>query len=79
MGDINPQTLRQFILFQDLPANLLSKVSAISREKRYQKGSTIFVEGDKGDYVVFITSGIIKISRAAASGNPRWPHRGPGP
>ena len=68
MPEISPQTLRQFILFQDLPANLVAKVGAIAHEKRYQKKSTIFVEGDKGDYVVLIISGIIKISRAAANG-----------
>ena len=68
MPDINPQILRQFPLFQDLPSGMLSKVAAIAREKHYRKHATIFVEGDKGDYVVLIISGIIKISRAATSG-----------
>lgn len=68
MPETSLQTLRQFLLFQDLPAGLLSKVASIAREKRYKKNATIFVEGEKGDYVVLIVSGIIKISRAAASG-----------
>ena len=59
MSDLNPQILKQFILFQDLPAVLLTKIVAIAHEKKYRRHSTIFMEGEKGDYVVLIVSGII--------------------
>jgi len=68
MPEFNPQTLKQFLLFQDLPPGLLAKVASIAHDKKYRKRATIFVEGEKGDYVVLIISGIIKISRAASSG-----------
>ncbi len=68
MSETTYTTLKQFILFQDLPPSLLSRVAAIARERKYPRRSVIFVEGDKGDYVVLIASGIIKITRAAADG-----------
>ncbi len=61
-------SLKQFVLFQDLTPSQLGKVSAIAHEHRFQKRHTIFLEGEKGTYVVLIVSGIVKISRASSDG-----------
>jgi len=62
------QTLRQFVLFQDLTTAQLARIAAISRQRHFPKRHTIFVEGEKGNYVVLIVSGIVKISRTSRDG-----------
>lgn len=65
---LDPQTLKQFILFQELDPAHLAQVAAIARERKFAKRHTIFMEGEKGTYVVLIVSGIIKISRSSSDG-----------
>lgn len=64
----DPQVLKSFVLFAELTPSQLSRVAAIGRERRFQKGHTIFLEGEKGNYVVLIVSGVVKISRSSADG-----------
>ncbi len=68
MPGLEPQTLKQFILFQDCTSAQLAQVLTIARERRFQKRHTIFLEGEKGNYVVLIVSGIVKISRSSSDG-----------
>jgi CRP-like cAMP-binding protein len=68
MPGIDPQILKQFVLFQDLTPAQLTRVAGIARERRFPKRHTIFVEGEKGNYVVLIVSGIVKISRTSRDG-----------
>ena len=62
------QALKKFVLFSDLTPAQMERVAAISQDRRFRMGATIFIEGDKSTYVVLITSGIVKISRSAADG-----------
>ena len=68
MAPLEPQHLKQFVLFQDLTASQLARVASIARERRFPKRHTIFLEGEKGNYVVLIISGIVKISRSSSDG-----------
>ncbi len=68
MQRLDPQQLRSFILFQDLAEADLKRVASISRRRAFPKGHTIFLEGERGDYVVFIASGLVRISRVSSEG-----------
>jgi CRP/FNR family cyclic AMP-dependent transcriptional regulator len=68
MAGLNPQILKSFVLFQDLPAPQLAQVASIARERRFPPKHTVFLEGEKGTYVVLIVSGIVKISRSSSDG-----------
>jgi len=68
MAGLEPQTLKLFVLFQDCTSAQLAQVASIARERRFQKRHTIFLEGEKGNYVVLIVSGIVKISRSSSDG-----------
>lgn len=62
------QAIGKFVLFSDLSPAQKERVAEICREHTFRTGSTIFVEGDRGTYVVLIISGLVRISRAAADG-----------
>lgn len=68
MSPIDPAVLKQFVLYQDLTAAQLARIASIARERRFPKRHTVFLEGEKGTYVVLIVSGIIKISRSSSDG-----------
>lgn len=66
--NLAPQALKPFVLFKELSASQLNQVASIAHERRIPKRRTIFLEGDQGNYVVLIVSGIVKISRSSADG-----------
>jgi len=68
MSTLDPQLLKQFVLFQELLPGQIAQVASIARERRFPRRHTIFLEGEKGNYVVLILSGIVKISRSATDG-----------
>lgn len=68
MPGLDPASLKPFVLFTELDGPHLTKIAAIARERRFPKRHTIFLEGEKGNYVVLIVSGIIKISRSSSDG-----------
>ena len=68
MAGLEPASLKPFVLFTELDGPHLAKIAAIARERRFPKRHTIFLEGEKGNYVVLIVSGIIKISRSSSDG-----------
>lgn len=68
MANLDVTLLKQFVLFQELTASQLTQVASIARERRFPKRHTIFLEGEKGNYVVLIVSGIVKISRSGSEG-----------
>ena len=68
MAAIDPSVLKQFILFQDLTPAQRARIASIARDRRFPKRHTVFLEGEKGNYVVLIVSGIIKISRSSSDG-----------
>ena len=55
--------LKTVDLFQDIPGELLSQISQISRAKNYQQSDFIFNEGDSGDSLFIVLSGEISIKK----------------
>ncbi len=60
--------LRSLPLFAGLPDADMAKVTAITRERRYRKGTILFNEGDPGEAIYFIKEGKVRVTRLAAGG-----------
>lgn len=60
--------LQQMPLFAELGAAELEIIAGASRRKVYPKGSIIFYEGDRGDYLLLILSGRVKVSLLGRDG-----------
>lgn len=61
-------SLKEIPFFQDLTAEELSAVQQCLREKTFEKGETLFLEGSACERVFFVKNGRVKISRTASSG-----------
>ena len=55
--------LKTVDLFQDIPGDLLSQISQISKAKNYENGEIIFKEGDAGDSMFIVLNGEISIKK----------------
>lgn len=55
-------------LFSELPEAHLQSLGELLIERSYRRGATIFFEGDPGDALYIVRSGIVKISRVAEDG-----------
>lgn len=64
----NTDALKKVPIFSQLKEEDLEKILSITTEKRYKKGSIIFMEGDKGEAFYFIRHGKIKISKSSRDG-----------
>lgn len=60
--------LRKIPYFNTLNENSLKELNSITIIKEYEKGSTIFFEGDTGDAIYFVKSGKVKISKISQQG-----------
>lgn len=62
MNSIDTSKLRAAIpFFKDLDQGLLEQLVPYMREESYRKGSIIFHEGDEGNQIFFIRSGMVSI------------------
>lgn len=64
----NIELIKHIPIFSQLDQGSLEKISSITIEKKYRKGTIIFMEGDKGEALHFIKSGKVKISKASSDG-----------
>lgn len=62
------QILQASFLFGGLPPRQLEDIAAIAVEKSYQKGETIFLEGDKGIGFYMVGEGKVKIFKVSSGG-----------
>jgi CRP/FNR family transcriptional regulator, cyclic AMP receptor protein len=60
--------LKHVPLFAELANAELEIVAAASRRKHYPKGSIVFHEGDRGDYLCVILSGRVKVTLLGTHG-----------
>lgn len=64
----NIELLKHIPLFSQLNDKSLEKIASITVEKKYRKGTIIFMEGDPGEAIFFIKSGKVKISKTSSDG-----------
>ncbi|MFW6270983.1 MAG: Crp/Fnr family transcriptional regulator, partial [Bacillota bacterium] len=60
--------LSRIELFQELKQDELTELEKITYKKDYKKGEMIFLEGEKGDAVYFIKSGLIRVFKVEEGG-----------
>jgi CRP/FNR family transcriptional regulator, cyclic AMP receptor protein len=60
--------LRTLPLFDGLNDEDLARVAAITRERRYRKGTIVFNEGDPGEVIYFVKEGKVRVTRLSAGG-----------
>ncbi|BDD87058.1 Crp/Fnr family transcriptional regulator [Desulfofustis limnaeus] len=61
-------------LFHGLPDQQLEAIAALTREKHYNRGETIFFEGDPGDGFYLIVSGQVKVFKMNLMGKEQILH-----
>lgn len=62
------QIIASSVLFEGLPAQQLEDINNLAVEKTYQRGETIFFEGDKGIGFYMVGEGKIKIFKVSPMG-----------
>lgn len=62
------ELLRGLPLFEGLSPEELARCAALTRERRYRKGTIVFNEGDPGETIYFVKEGKVRVTRLAAGG-----------
>ena len=76
---IKVDTISKSPLFNGMPANQLAELAHISVERSFNKGKTIFSEGDEGNGFFIVASGLVKIFKLSPDGKEQILHIiGPG-
>lgn len=71
--------ISQTPLFQDLPEDDLMRIRQIAKDKFYNKGQTVFSEGDDGNGFYVVAAGKVKIYKVSLEGKEQILHiYGPG-
>jgi CRP/FNR family transcriptional regulator len=73
------EIISQIPLFQNLPEEDLKRIRRIARDKFYNKGQTVFSEGDNGNGFYVVAAGKVKIYKTSLEGKEQILHiYGPG-
>jgi CRP/FNR family transcriptional regulator len=73
------QVISQTPLFQNLPEEDLKKIRRIARDQFFNKGQTVFSEGDDGNGFYVVAAGKVKIYKVSLEGKEQILHiYGPG-
>lgn len=70
----NIKYLKKIYLFAGLNDEELSEIASLILERKYQKGRIIFVEGEPGEAVYFLKSGLVKVSKQDGEGREHTLH-----
>jgi CRP/FNR family transcriptional regulator len=71
--------LSQISLFEELPAEHLAKLAAITIDRKYDKGKLIFADGDEGEGFYVVITGRVKVYKVSPDGKEQILHVfGPG-
>ena len=62
------EVIESSVLFQGLPAAEIDEIVAIVIEKKYQRGESIFFEGDPGNGFYMVSEGRVKIFKMSLNG-----------
>ena len=60
--------LRRNYLFRDLPPAAIDRVAALASRRTYEKGASVFAQGDDGDALYGVASGRVRISACGLGG-----------
>jgi CRP/FNR family cyclic AMP-dependent transcriptional regulator len=60
--------LKKIAIFSDLDEDSLERIGYLINERKYQKGSLIFMEGEEAEAVYFIKKGKVKIFKTGQDG-----------
>src|SRR3990167_2715436 len=63
-----PIVISDIPFFQDLAASELDSIKQCLRDKKFDKGESLFLEGNACERVFFVRSGRIKLYRTSSSG-----------
>ena len=72
--DDKEKVLAGSVLFQGMPEPLLKKIAAVTREKRFKRGETIFFEGDQATGFYMVGQGKVKIFKMSLDGREQILH-----
>ena len=73
------QIISQTPIFQNLPEEDLKKIRRIAKDKFFNKGQTVFSEGDEGNGFYVVAAGKVKIYKVSLEGKEQILHiYGPG-
>jgi CRP-like cAMP-binding protein len=73
------QIISQTPIFQNLPEDALKMIRRIAKDKFYNKGQTVFSEGDDGNGFYVVAAGKVKIYKVSLEGKEQILHiYGPG-
>ena len=62
------QSVAKFPLFLDIPLEDCEKIVGIAQERNFNRGKTIFFQGDSIQQVLLLTSGSVKLSQFSTDG-----------
>ncbi len=65
---ITPEDLHRVHLFRRLPAEDLERLARVAHLVSWEKGDTLFWEGDSADRFLVVTAGKVKVSKATPDG-----------
>ena len=65
---IDTESLRRIPLCSQLDPEDLAQVASVTRERHYERGALIILEGDLGGAFHYVHSGLVKVFKTSASG-----------
>ncbi len=65
---VHVEALRKIPLFALLNANSLAQVAAMTRERHYERGDLIVLEGESGGALHYVHSGLVKVFKLSTGG-----------
>jgi CRP/FNR family transcriptional regulator len=72
--DNNVKYLKRIYLFSGLGDDELGEIASLILERKYQKGRIIFMEGEPGEAIYFLKTGLIKVSKQDGEGREHTLH-----
>lgn len=74
LRELNILALKKITIFSDLTPEKMEQLAGSILIRKYRKGMLIFVEGEPGDALYFVRTGIVKLSKAMEDGREQILH-----
>ncbi len=69
LSDVDQDTLHESVLFKSLPVELADELTAASNVVKFDRGETLFIQGDRAEFMFVILEGWVKLTRITPSGD----------